>query len=173
MTFEEFVTQRERTAWRQRPAATPPRGARPSAAPGASPNPTRTPIPSRSQKGVWWAVCSVVGALVLVACVLAALTTQNENRVQSTLVPATLLDAGGGVSVQVDSSGDGWTWTLTSDTDCPDARVDVSFSDTADSGAFESYSDSTSLKAGTPQEYSVPDSASKRQYASLDSVTCH
>ncbi|WP_155806744.1 hypothetical protein [Leifsonia xyli] len=67
---------------------------------------------------------------------------------------------------------DGWTFLLTSDRNCPSARVVSGFADTEDGDTVEEHSQVVSLERGVPYSYTIPDSASDREYASIDDIIC-
>lgn len=74
-----------------------------------------------------------------------------------------------GVTIQPEQ---GWTFLLTSPRDCPAAEVIVGFADTIDGDSMDQHTDTVSLKAGVPYTYTVPDTASTRQYAGIDDLQC-
>jgi hypothetical protein len=76
-----------------------------------------------------------------------------------------------GVSVRY--SGSGWTFILTSNQDCPAAKVVVGFGDTPDGDPIDQFTDSVPLTSGTRTTYTVPDSTSRHPYAVVDEIVCH
>lgn len=66
----------------------------------------------------------------------------------------------------------GWNFELTSNRDCPSARVEVGFSGSAYGDSVDSQSEVVPLKKGVPYRFTIPDDASDFEYASIDDIVC-
>lgn len=169
INFEQFVARREEAAW-QAATRRPPEPTHPYPAEQWLKTPKK-PHPAR-----WWWLGSglaVVAAVIVISVTSTALGNLNS----VTASPddngwTQTLDGGGGVLIGVDGTPGGWSWGLTPTSECPAARVTVSFTDTEDGDPLETYTDTVELRANNRTEYSVPVGTSDRQYASLDGVTC-
>ncbi|MEN2741304.1 hypothetical protein ABCS02_26265 [Microbacterium sp. X-17] len=153
--------------------------------PSAYPTRRRTPLSNGAIIGIALGSTAVLLVVLLVAVIALAGSAQRglasaASQHGSAAAPSTAPSSGDpsaadqsyvidGVTIQPEQ---GWTFLLTSQRDCPAAEVIVGFADTIDGDSMDQHTETVSLKAGVPYTYTVPDTASTRQYAGIDDLQC-
>lgn len=151
----------------------------PGYAPQAGSRPPRKPLSSGAIIGIALGSTAVLLVTLLLAVFAVAVGGQRagmnvEPLHTSVAAPSASPDDPGayaidGVTIQ---PGEGWTFILTSQRDCPGAEVIVGFADTVDGESVDQLTETVTLQAGVPYAYTVPDTASAHEYAGIDDIEC-
>jgi len=153
--------------------------------PPAYPTRRRTPLSNGAIIGIALGSTAVLLVVLLVAVIalaggtqrgLANAAAQHGSAAAPSTAPSSSDPSAADQSYVIDGvtikPEQGWTFLLTSQRDCPAAEVIVGFADTIDGDSMDQHTDTVSLKAGVPYTYTVPDTASTRQYAGIDDLQC-